>query len=484
MWEALAEQERQAEVIRLDSSDNGPALITGVREIKRQISSPRRISRLSLYTALVGWAALFLVIGYVLINPRHLTRPTALIVETVGAHWQDRGFSGNTGTRLYNTDAPLHLREGLVKVRLDAGAEVLIQAPARFRAEGTNQLYLEFGKLSSTVPLSAQGFVVRTPLATVVDYGTEFGVLVEQTGRTEAHVFKGEVDLRCGPDPVRHGGAQRLLSGLAGIVTANGQLDGAPRGAEESLFIRDLASVDPYRMIGRKFDLADVIGGGNGFGSGTVNVGIDMRTGKKNDELNSYIQTALHRFLATWEFPFIDGVFVPGLDEQPTQVASTYLFCDQFGITNGHFWGYLFNGAWHEGTGAPRHTLMLDGVLLDSVSVQAITIHSNMGVTFDLQQIRRSMPGLEPTRFRSRAGLSETISQYFDRDSEVEFWVLLDGCVHVRQLRRMSDGGFEIDVPLDSSVRFLSLAVTEGGDGISSDWAVFVNPHLVLDECR
>ena len=220
LWQALAEQERLAKPIELLPNATIPELITGVREKRRQLRSPRSISRLSLYTVLAGWAALFLLIGYVMMNPRPMTQPTGTLVESVAARWDGKGFEGKIGTRLYNTDAPRQLLSGVVKIRLEEGTEVLIQGPAKFSAEDTNQLYLAFGKISSVVPPRAQGFVVRTPSATVVDYGTEFGIVVDKTGRTEAHVFKGEVELRCGPDPVRHGGVQRLLKGLAGSVTA------------------------------------------------------------------------------------------------------------------------------------------------------------------------------------------------------------------------------------------------------------------------
>lgn len=480
LWQALADEERQAKTIKIEVPPGPQELITGVRERRLQFRSPRRVSRLSLYTALVGWAALLLVIGYIVSNPPPGPQPTATIMTTVAARWSDPAYLGAAGTRLYNTDTPLHLLEGLVKIQLDDGTEALIQGPASFRAEGTNQLYLEFGKVCSTVPPGAQGFVVRTPSATIIDYGTEFGILVDGTGRTEAHVFKGEVELRCGPDLIRHGPVQRLGSGLAGTVTDQGRLEGPPRRAEGALFISDLSTLNSEAMAGRRLDLADIIGGGNGFGSGTVNAGIDVRTGKKRDWLDGYVQHTDHVFFASPEFPFVDGVFVPGVDKRLTQVASTGLTCDQFDITSGNFWGYIFNGAWHEGAGAPRHTLVLDGVSLDSSHVQAISIHSNMGVTFDLQAMRRAMPGLVPVRFRARAGLSETIARYFDRDPCAEFWVLVDGCVQLRQPARMSDGGFEIVVPLDSTSRFISLAVTETEDGVSSDWAVFVDPHLEL----
>jgi hypothetical protein len=42
---------------------------------------------------------------------------------------------------------------------------------------------------------AAQGFSVHTPLATIVDLGTEFGLKVAGDGKEEAHVFQGEVEI-------------------------------------------------------------------------------------------------------------------------------------------------------------------------------------------------------------------------------------------------------------------------------------------------
>ncbi|MEN6309873.1 MAG: FecR domain-containing protein [Anaerohalosphaeraceae bacterium] len=484
LWQALAEQERQAETIEVHPIAETPALIMGVREKKRQLQLPRRISRISLYTAILGWVAMLLVIGYVIRHPRHVTLPTATLVESVAARWQDHAFEGKAGTRLYNTDIPRQLIAGLVKIRMDSGAEVLIQGPAEFCAEETNQFYMAFGKISSRVPLGAEGFVVRTPSATVVDYGTEFGMLVDKTGRTEAHVFKGQVELRCGSDPVRHGGGQRLAGGAAGVVTADQQLDGALRRAEKSMFIRDVSEVDGSMLDGLQLNLADIVGGGNGFGSGRIFGGIDPQTGAARAELDKNAtgnRQSPHRFLATPDFPFIDSIFTPGYDAQPTQVSTTGLTCDAFTKTSGLIWGYPFNGAWHEGVGVPRHQLVIDGITPNEITGAALTLHSNLGITFDLDSIRRSLPMVQPVRLRARAGVSQTTNQFTEQDSQVVFWVLVDGNVRQSQPMRVSDGSFEIDVALEPACRFVSLAVTEADSGNAYNWAVFLNPRLELD---
>jgi hypothetical protein len=60
-------------------------------------------------------------------------------------------------------------------------------------------------------------------------------------------------------------------------VTADQQLDESLRRAEQSMFIRDLSEVNGSMLDGRQLNLADIVGGGNGFGSGKVLGGIDRR---------------------------------------------------------------------------------------------------------------------------------------------------------------------------------------------------------------
>lgn len=482
----LAAHERSAQTLHVDPVEELPELISNVRERKQQLRSSRHVSRLSLYTALIGLAAMFFAIVYVMMNPRQATQPTATIVDSFAARWDHQEFAGKVGDRLYNTDAPLVLRQGLVKIQMVDGAEVLIQAPARFHAENANQLKLSYGKLTSVVPPNAKGFVVRTPSATIVDYGTEFGVLVDRTGRTEAHVFNGEVELRVGSDPIRHGGLMRLIGGRAGLVTAEQQLETISRPAEQALFVSSIAEVKSQMHTGLRIDLADIVGGGNGFGSGQPHVGIATQTGKKQVGLDGTIdhtQRAGAGFVVTPEYLFVDSVFTPGLNGQPTQVASAGLTTDAFGTTSGRFWGYIFSGAFHEGAGpdpTPRHALKLDGRILDDPDISVMSIHANMGITFDLQQIRRAQPFHNPVRFCARIGLSQTISEYSTRNPWAEFWVLVDGQVRLKQPLRMSDGGRDVDIAIDPSARFLSLAVSEYTDGVSLDWGVFVEPGLEL----
>ena len=110
-----------------------------------------------------------------------------------------------------------------------------------------------------------------------------------------------------------------------------------------------------------------------------------------------------------------------------------------------------------------------------------MTLHPNMGLTFDLQRIRQALPGPRPVRFCARVGLSETISDFIDTRPESEVWVLLDGQVKLCQQIRLSEGAVDIQVPFEAENRFLSLSVTAVNGGVGYNWVVFVNPVIELN---
>jgi len=88
------------------------------------------------------------------------------------------------------------LDRGLINLVFENGAQVVVEAPARFRIDSPKQLLLQLGRLSANVPPAAKGFTVQTPEADVIDHGTEFGVEVKEGFGSEVHVFEGEVEVK------------------------------------------------------------------------------------------------------------------------------------------------------------------------------------------------------------------------------------------------------------------------------------------------
>ncbi|MCA9021389.1 MAG: FecR domain-containing protein, partial [Planctomycetaceae bacterium] len=105
--------------------------------------------------------------------------------------------TGNAGQ--LSEEAPLftghtyQLRQGIVRLMMNSGVEVILESPAAFELLHQNSLRLYSGSLAAEVNASAVGFVVETPSQRVVDLGTRFGVRVEQDGSSETHVFQGKV---------------------------------------------------------------------------------------------------------------------------------------------------------------------------------------------------------------------------------------------------------------------------------------------------
>jgi hypothetical protein len=89
----------------------------------------------------------------------------------------------------------LRLDGGIVQLTYSNGAIVLLQGPADFRIDSANSGFLGRGKLTAQADSQrSREFTIATRDARFVDLGTEFGVMIDESGRTEAAVFEGKVN--------------------------------------------------------------------------------------------------------------------------------------------------------------------------------------------------------------------------------------------------------------------------------------------------
>jgi hypothetical protein len=109
--------------------------------------------------------------------------------------WSDGATPLTFGDRI-ETGQVLDLASGVVELLLSSGAKVTIEGPARFEATSELEANLEVGKIAAAAPRVARGYTVLTPTAELVDIGTQFGVLVDDRGDSELHVFDGDVVAR------------------------------------------------------------------------------------------------------------------------------------------------------------------------------------------------------------------------------------------------------------------------------------------------
>lgn len=122
-----------------------------------------------------------------------LPLPAAWVTLLHEVQWADEQMTYGWGSPV-GAGSTLRLKSGLVRLVFSSGAEVVLEGPVTFTPDSAVAGQLNRGKLVARAETDqAQGFTIRTPTAQIVDLGTEFGVVVDEQGRTETHVFVGRV---------------------------------------------------------------------------------------------------------------------------------------------------------------------------------------------------------------------------------------------------------------------------------------------------
>ena len=165
----------------------------------------------------------------------------ATLAQSAGAAWETPLSEGD---RL--AAGLLKLTAGSAELDFDKGSVARLTGPAVLELRSGDEVFLQRGSVTAKVPSQAVGFSVATPLARIVDLGTEFDVAVDDAGATQTLVRRGRVSLR----PQR--GQEPLGSPLE---LAAGALDRArvwvPDVAAPVLPVMTAASGGEGRFLGR-----------------------------------------------------------------------------------------------------------------------------------------------------------------------------------------------------------------------------------------
>lgn len=381
----------------------------------------------------------------------------------------------------------MRLEKGFARIILRRGAEVIIQAPSVFDLQSPNRMFIESGWVTAKVPPRAHGFTIGTPGMDVVDFGTEFGLRVGSHHQFELHVFDGAVEVHGSPDLAKPFTEERVAEGRVVRRDRDGRMTHYALEHRPALFIREITQIQGAFTPAFDLDLADVVGGGNGFGAGYLGYAINPVTGSlvSSSEPDHTLTTGAY-VPVSWS-DFIDGVFVP--DGRTDQIVSTqgHVF-RECPITDRYVLTHLQNGGlirrpfyqapmvWGEETLGTRER-------------PCLLMHTNLGITFDLKALQDSVRGFQAVRFRARFGVSEHSERRRDYASDSEFWVLVDEEVrfHRKVVAQKGLAG-SIDIPLDRNSRFLTLITSDAGDAHGSagrwsagDWCLFTEPVLELE---
>ena len=480
-WMALAEDEKLAPAIT--TAEESP-----VKELSENIVISRikpKVSRSNLLTIIISTAALLLLLVHARISQDRASVDVAALTDSMQTKWADGSIALKNGDRLF-TNEVFSLAAGFAEIETDRGVRLTVEGPAEFQVLPNADLYLSHGRVYASVSQRGIGFTVATTNTKVIDLGTEFGIKVEDDGMMELHVFKGKTTLVSGGSWLGKT-AQTIIQNQARRISEDGaRLEEIP--IQSNSFARNIQSETNHIWRGQPIDLADIVGGGNGLGSGKIQQGIDPLTGQATGVL-SEDRLGNGQYAAVVENPYIDGVFVPDGDAQSVIVSSagnTFIECPP---TNNIFYMNIVNSQIEDPEVPVLWKKAPEGSGIYGTDIcPGILMHANTGITFDLEAIRADYSGYDAMRFTSIAGLSP----FATREGNVTVWVLVDGKVRYNQKHITEKGkGYPVEIILKNTDRFLTLVSTDGSDidspepskrATDSDWAMFIQPKLIFSD--
>ena len=301
-----AEYEKKAETVKINRNhhDDYQAYVQKPKPIGK------RVSKFWLATLTGSLAALVLLFAMVILTPRQ-TIEVATLTKTFNAKWSTNNPIVK-GTRLAVLPKDkMQLNRGVIEIESDKGVDITIEAPAQFCFISPDEVVMDYGRLFATVPESGNGFSVKTNNSKIIDLGTCFGVYANMVGQTQLHVYKGKTTLIAGSTGEKN--TFDVSEGQAGKVDSDSG-DFSRINLNRNLFVQGIDEESNQLITGgREINLADIVGGGDGLGSGFDENGLSWDgTGYVStaaEELysitypDSYVPVSCNRL--------IDGIFVP-----------------------------------------------------------------------------------------------------------------------------------------------------------------------------
>lgn len=275
-------------------------------------------------------------------------------------------------------------------------------------------------------------------------------------------------------DPISQREYYSLWSVFAGVKQSNRLISQSEaeqyqrkRGALAARI--DATRAELAKHLGNMIDLADIVGGGDGHGSGKLGHGIDALSGSPLNEKRAFRKEAKVNHFSPSKVNFVDGVVVPQASKQGTCISSTGIVVKEIPETSGQVWDAIRNGPVNS-----QFTRKLGGVDFSAKDRSLLSLHANAAITFDLNELRTA-GAPENMKFVSKVG-------YFGKTMKngARFAVYVDGVLKTKHPPiGAKDGLISLEIALPATSRFLTLMATDGGNGISHDQICFGDAQLV-----
>ena len=155
-------------------------------------------------------------------RPRLPAGLLAKVVALSDVGWAADGQPRHEGDGL-QAGGSFAVTRGLVEILFACGAAVVLEGPATFEVIDGSTGKLSGGRLAATIDRPTGPFAIHTPTAVVTDRGTQFGVAVDDQGKTDVRVFQGLVEL-VALAAIGTSEPLRLKAGDAGEVDGDGRV--------------------------------------------------------------------------------------------------------------------------------------------------------------------------------------------------------------------------------------------------------------------
>jgi|694.fasta_scaffold04910_10 mono/diheme cytochrome c family protein len=273
-------------------------------------------------------------------------------------------------------------------------------------------------------------------------------------------------------DPISQKEYYSLTAVFAGVKRG----DAATSRAAEAAYTRRHAELtgavaaaraEVHTLAGKPIDLADIVGGGDGRGTGKRGFGIDSRNGKEADERPRNVLSDI-RVNRPKPGPtkLVNAVFVPH-GPGPVPVTTTGLTVEGIPETSKAGWDAIRNGP-----ASDQHSTKLGDIDYAKAGHTILTLHANAGITFDLAEILAAIPIASP-RFRGVVGYGGTTPE-----AGADYFVFIDGKLLAQGRLGFDDGGKPFDIALPAGAKFLTLVATDAGNGIAHDQIFFGDARI------
>lgn len=226
-------------------------------------------------------------------------------------------------------------------------------------------------------------------------------------------------------------------------------------------------------LTAKGWSLADIVGGGNGLGTGKIGAGIDPGSGQVIQEPRGFLEGAMTGRFVQSPLPIVDGVAIPDGQSTELVISSTGLKAVGLPRTSGKAWDAIRNGPVNS-----QFSTKLDGVDYTDGVHKLLSLHANSLITFDLSELPviPSQPDATKLLRSLRGGVG-----YFGQTPKAgaSVFILIDGHTQfTREAIGRGDGLLTIDLAIPATARFLTLVATDNGNDISHDQVCFADVRI------